>query len=530
MPVWPKFFYTFGVNMKTAGTEWKLRKKKSGPAAQDRTFRTLVDRLATTTHWKRMGIKRGMTYEQFHAKVPLQQYDNLIAPVEAMMRGEKDVLWPGSCKLFALTSGTAAGEPKVLPMTEEGLAHVRRAGMDALLYYTVRVRNAGAFRGRQLYLGGSTELQEIDEIEPHKAFAGALSGIVAVDLPAWAEKHLYEPGARIARNNNWDAKLSAIVERTMKRDISLVAGMPNWVMAFIDELRGAAVASGQQLGNLEQLWPNLECFVHTGLPIKPFAKRLRAALGSGVKFHEVYAASEGFIAAQDTDAGDAMRLMTDMGLFFEFLPLTEFDPARAEQPGARAVPLANAKTGVDYVIILTTPGGLARYVLGDVIRFTSLEPPRITFIGRTDLMLNAFGERVMEKDITDALVNLCSAQDWDIVNFHVAPLYSGASNTGQHRGGHEWWIEIRPGTVTTPIGPQMAVVLDGELARLNVDYAARRKSGMMDAPTVRLVMPGVFEHWLRYQNKWGGQHKLPRCRSDRLIADELAQVTNFARD
>jgi hypothetical protein len=530
MPVWPKFFYTFGVNMKTAGTEWKLRKKTGAAATQERVFRNLIDRLAGASFWKHAGIEHGMSYAQFQSRVRLHTHAQLADEVEQMKRGAKDVLWPGRCSLFALTSGTTTGTPKTLPVTEEMLAHVRRAGMDALLYYTVRVRHAGAFRGRHLLLGGSTDLAPIADMKERQAYEGALSGIVAVDLPAWAEKHLYEPGPRVARNDNWDAKLTAIVERTVHRDISLIAGIPTWVIPFIDAVRGAAIASGQRLVHLEQLWPNLECLVHTGVPIKPFTKWLHAALGPHVKFHEVYAASEGFIAAQDSDRGDAMRLMVDMGLFFEFLPMSEFDPTRLEQLGPRTISLANVKTDTDYAIVLTTPGGLARYVLGDVVRFTSLEPPRLIYIGRTELQLNAWGERVMEKDITDTLVHVCSTQDWDIVNFHVAPIFGAPSLTGQSRGRHEWWIEIRPGTVTTPIGPQIATALDTELRRVHEGYAVRRKSGTLDMPTVRLVMPGVFEHWLRYQKKWGGQNKLPRCRSDRLIADELAQVTNFAQD
>jgi hypothetical protein len=529
MPVWPKFFYTFGVNMKTAGTEWKLRKKTGAPALQARTFRSLTDRLAATSFWKKAGIERGMSYAQFQSRVPLHTHGDLAPAIDRMKRGEKDVLWPGQCSLFALTSGTTTGQPKLLPVTEEMLAHVRRAGTDALLYYTVRVRNAGVFRGRHLLLGESTDLAPIEGVESHHAYAGALSGIVAVDLPRWAEKYFYEPGARVARNDNWDAKLNAIVQRTLSRDMSLIAGMPTWVISFIDEVRGSFVARGKRLGHLGQTWPNLECFIHTGVPIKPFAKRLREALGPDVKFHEVYAATEGFLAAQDTEQ-EAMRLMADMGLFFEFLPMAEFDPARLGQLGARAIPLADIKVDTDYAIVLTTPGGLARYVLGDVVRFVSKEPPRLIYVGRTDLQLNACNEHVMEKDLTDTLVKVCRAQDWDIVNFHVAPLFGSPTFTGQNRGSHEWWIEIRPGTVTTPIGPQIALALDTELQRVHAEYATRRKSGTLDAPTVRLVMPGVFEHWLRYQKKWGGQHKLPRCRSDRAIADELAQVTHFARD
>ena len=168
-------------------------------------------------------------------------------------------------------------------------------------------------------------------------------------------------------------------------------------------------------------------------------------------------------------------------------------------------------------------------MIGDVVRFTSTLPPRLIYAGRTKLQLSAFGEHLIEKELTDALVAICRRQGWTIVNFHVAPLFAN-SLTGQVRGRHEWWIELRPGTAMTPKGPQMATALDTELQRLNSDYAAKRKGGGLEPPVVRLVMPGVFEHWLTFHGKWGGQHKMPRCRNDRVIADELAHVTHFAHD
>jgi hypothetical protein len=284
------------------------------------------------------------------------------------------------------------------------------------------------------------------------------------------------------------------------------------------------------ISHLQSLWPNLECFLHRGVPVGPFQAELRAVLGPTVRFHEVYSAAEGFVATQDGEPVAGLRLMADSGLFYEFLPMADFDESRLAQLGAKAVPLTGVKAGADYALILTTPSGLARYVTGDVVRFNSTEPPRLACVGRTRLQLNAFGERVIEKEVTDALVAVCQRHNWMTVNFHVAPLLSTHSLTGQNRGRHEWWIELKPGTVETPTGTQMATELDAEIVRLNPDYAARRKTGAIEPPFVRLVMPGVFEHLLRFHGKWGGEHKTARCRSDRLFADELAQITNFARD
>jgi hypothetical protein len=529
MAAWPKSFYTFGANMLTAGAEWRLRQKRSAPGAQQRTFEGLTRKLATTSFWKDAGVVADMSYDSFQARVAPRAYEQFEPVIERMRRGEADVLWPGQCSFFAVSSGTTAGRTKYLPVTEEMLGHFRKAGLDSLLYYTVRVRHAAMFRGRHLFLGGSTALSPLADVKPHEAYAGDLSGITALNLPPWVEKHLYEPGAAIAQMTDWPAKLDAIVKRTKSLDITTLAGIPSWVLILAAALREDSTNGKHRISNLQGLWPNFECFIHGGVPIGPFQDELRAALGPTVNFHEVYPASEGFIAAQDIEAGAGLRLMADAGIFYEFIPMADFDESRLEQLGRKAVPLVGVKTGVDYAVVMTTPAGLVRYVIGDVVRFTSTEPPRLLYVGRTKLQLSAFGEHVIEKEVTDALIAVCRRHDWNIVNFHVAPVFVN-SLTGQNRGRHEWWIELRPGTVTTPIGPQIAAELDVELQRLNDDYEAKRKGGGLEAPFVRLVMPGVFEHWQRYQGKWGGQHKMPRCRSDRLVADELAQITHFARD
>jgi hypothetical protein len=439
------------------------------------------------------------------------------------------VLWRRRCSFFALTAGTTEGERRAIPVTDDLLFHFRDAGQDALLYFTARKGHAAAFHGRHLFLGGTTALTPIAESAPHHAYSGNLGGISVLNLPPWAERHFFEPGPGIAQRVDWNDKLAAVVEHTRGLNISLLAGIPTWVMLLAAALREREAASGRTIAHLQELWPRLSGFIHGGIPIGPFEAELRGAIGPSVTFHEVYPAAEGFIACQDSNAGLGLRLMADRGIFFEFLPMAEFEEGRLEQLGSKAVPLADVKTGVDYAILLTTPGGLARYLLGDVVRFLSVAPPRLIYVGRTRLQLNTFGEQVPEKEITDAITAVCARNGWTIVNFHVAPLFA-TNLTGANRGRHEWWIELRPGTMTTPIGPPMAAALDAELQRTSETYSARRRAGALDGPTVRLVMPGVFAHWLRHHDRWGGHNKTPRCRSDRLVADELAHVTNFARD
>ncbi|HXA15040.1 MAG TPA: GH3 auxin-responsive promoter family protein [Opitutaceae bacterium] len=523
MPVPPKFLVNIGASILTARMKSRLRRKKSGAIpAQEKTFRELADTFAKTEFGRLLHLKAGIDYKKFRETVPLHSYEDLIPSIERMKRGEADVLWPGQCTFYAVSSGTTAGRTKYLPITGPMLAHFRKAGLDSLLFYAARTGRAKVFHGRHLFLGGSTALAPIGEAPPFAAYAGDLSGITARHLPPWVEKYLYEPGTEIAEMTDWPEKIQAIAARTGQLDITLLAGIPSWILILAEALR--AQAGGAV--NLQAVWPNLECLVHGGVPLGPFEDELRAALGPAVNFHEVYPASEGFIAAQDTDIAAGLRLLTDAGLFFEFLPLGEFDENRLTILGLHAVPLEGVKPGVDYVLLLTTPAGLCRYVMGDVVRFISTEPPRLIYVGRTKLQLSAFGEHVIEKELTDALIAVCKRHGWTIINFHVAPIFANAA-AGRKRGQHEWWVELKVPTIETPTGPVMAPELDLELQRLNDDYEAKRKGGGLEPPVVRLVMPGIFEQWMRAAGKWGGQSKMPRCRSDRDIADQLAEITRF---
>ncbi len=522
-----KHLYALGASVLSVAARRRLRQVTAAPGHQARVFSRLTPQLAATSYWRAAGVTPTLDYRSFQQRIALHSYERLAPAVERMKRGEADLLWPGRCTHFAVSSGTTAGRTKYLPITRGMLAHFRQAGLDSLLYYSARNRSAAMFRGRHLFLGGSTSLSPLPEMQPHEAYAGDLSGISALNLPAWVEKHLYEPGAQIAQMSDWPAKLDAIVRRTSGLNITMLAGIPSWVLILAAALREHAANHGRSPRHLQDIWPNLECFVHGGVPIDPFLGELRAALGPNVNFHEVYPASEGFIAAQDSAPGHGLRLMANAGIFYEFLPMTEFDDSRLAHLGPKTVPLAGVQLGVDYALVMTTPAGLARYVIGDIVRFVSTEPPRLTYVGRTTLQLSAFGEHVIEKEVTDALLHVCRRHDCTIGNFHVAPIFAHAA-TGQKRGHHEWWIELRSAGTPNVTHAQLATELDCELQRLNDDYEAKRLGGGLARPSVRLVPPGTFEHWQRSHGKWGGQNKMPRCRSDRTIADELARLAPSA--
>ncbi|MBL9187717.1 MAG: GH3 auxin-responsive promoter family protein [Opitutaceae bacterium] len=509
---WLQRAVALGAAVQTARVARRFRAADDARQAQEKTRRALMGRFAATAFGRDAGIGRTMAYKEFQARVTPRAYETFTPWIERMKRGEADVLWPGRCAHYAVSSGTTAGRTKYLPITREMLGHFRRTGLDSLCFYARRTGSARVFRGRHLFLGGSTALAPIEEARPFRAWGGDLSGITALNLPGWVERHLYEPGRAIAQIGDWPAKLRAIAARTATRDITLVAGIPSWLLVLAEEM---AAHTGRK--PLRAIWPRLECLVHGGVPLGPFAAELRRAAGDGVNFHEVYPASEGFIAAQDDEPAAGLRLMADAGIFYEFLPLASYDESRLAELGRDAVPLEGVRPGVDYVLLMTTPAGLCRYVIGDVVRFVSTAPARLLYAGRTRLQLSAFGEHVIEKEVTDALAAVAVAHGLTVANFHVAPRFIDA-RAGEKRGRHEWSIELK-------YAPRrqldLAAELDAHLQRSNDDYEAKRKGGGLESPLVRFVAPGTFERWLRERGKWGGQSKMPRCRSDRAVADEL---------
>jgi hypothetical protein len=401
------------------------------------------------------------------------------------------------------------------------LAHFRRGLRDSLYLYAARAGHSGVFLGRQLHVGSSTALAEEND-----SYRTGLDGMLALCLTPWAEANLYSPPAAVAELPEGAEKIAATAEAMLARDVTLVGGTPAAVHALATAVRETASTGKLRMTHLQAVWPNLECFAFTGAPLGLFAEALHAALGPTVNFHEIYAAAEGIFAAQDDGAPAGLRLLTDSGVFFEFLPLRQFNEDTLAHAGTDCLPLDKVQAGTDYVLVVTTPAGLCRYVPGDIVRFMSVDPPRMQFAGRTRLQLNYFGERVSERELLESLLAVCTRNGWQAVSFHVAP-YSHRIAAGQTLNCHEWWLELRTHTVKTPTANVLGPELDAELIRRNSDYAARRANHSLDVPSIRLVVPGVFEQWAQQQRKAGGASKMPRCRSDRRIADQLAALTRF---
>ena len=506
-----------------ARTRRRLSAQDDAVAAQRAVFRQLLPELSPTAFGRDHGLEPGLSYSEFRARVESRPYEGIAPYIERMKKGEADVLHPGRCGHFAVSSGTTAGPSKWLPVNRSLFAHFRQSGLDSLGLYARRAGRSSVFHGRHLFLGGSTALVQVPGSVP-PILSGDLSGLTALRLPAWAEQCLYEPGLDIAQMADWPAKLQAIAHRTRQKDIRLVAGIPSWLLVLASTLQAhAETETDRKPEHLQEIWPGLECLIHGGVPVGPFTHELRAAYGPRVNFHEVYPASEAFIAAQDEEPEAGLRLFTNHGIFYEFIAVSDYDESNPVRSAMRAVPLEGVRPGVDYVLLLTTPAGLVRYVIGDIVRFISTGVPRLVYAGRTKLQLSAFGEHVIEKELTDTITTVCRRHALSVADVHVAPLVPDPA-AGRSRGLHEWWLELRAPGVPPEECDWLAAELDTELAIRNDDYAAKRAGAGLEAPVLRLLPPGFFEAWLQGKGKWGGQHKTPRCRSDRRIADELAQA------
>lgn len=536
MAALPKLFLNLAADWLTTRTRFLLRSRARPDRVQQRTLKRLLASLAATTRGRELGLLPTLTAAEFRQRVPLGDHAVLAPWIARAQAGEADVLWPGRCEHFTATAGTTTLRPRLLPLTPAQWHHVCQATQAALLHATARAGNVDAIRGRTLLLGGRTLAlsdlaPESDAPLPTVADPATLA---ALHKPRWVTRLLFEPSASIALLPDWDRMVERILQRTRARPLSLIAGSPHWLVPFARAaLADAAAAKPDRPGGapscLQQVWPHLACLVHAGDAGEPRLATLRQLAGPRVLLHEVYAAAEGIFAAQGPGSRPGLRLLPRCGIYFEFLPVTDFDPARPGDAGPKAVPLAEVTTGVDYLLVVTTPAGLVRHLVGDVVRFTHLRPHLILPRGSFELRLNTWGENLLASDVTDALVKICQSRKWQVSHFHVAPLVS-TTELGRPRGSHEWWIELKAGSVSTPTGPTLADLLDRHLQNENPLYAEKRRSGGFEPPIVRLVMPGAFEHWLRHSGRWGGPHKVPATRNDRRLADELARIARFSQD
>lgn len=443
-------------------------------------------------------------YETYSESVPQIEYEDIRSHVEKMMRGGRDVLWPGMCRDYAQSSGTSGGKSKYIPITSDSLQRNHYSGgTDAVAHYLRLCPESRLFQGKALILGGSFA-NEIEHLSP-KTKVGDLSATLINRINPLANL-LRVPDKKTALMADWSRKLPMMAAQALKADITNISGVPSWMLTLLRE-----VMSLGQSDNLKTIWPNLEVFFHGGISFVPYREEYASLMqGDNIRYLENYNASEGFFAVQNDFDDTSLLLLLDSGIFFEFLPLA----------GGKAIPAWDVKKDETYELLITSCNGLWRYSPGDTVTVTSVKPLKIKIAGRTKSFINAFGEEVMEWNAEKAITAACLKTAATIRNYTVAPLFS-------HNGTkacHQWLIEWtrKPDSIE-----DFTLNLDKALQLVNSDYQAKRSGDIfLGLPEIISLPAGTFDAWLsdRGNGKLGGQRKIPRLSNDRLIADAVLQA------
>ena len=472
---------------------------------QQEVFSRLIEQAMRTTWGIQYGFDSISTIEEFQERVPISTYDDVKPYINRLREGEQNLLWPTEIKWFAKSSGTTSDKSKFIPVSNEAMEDCHfRAGKDVIAFYTKQKPDSSVLKGKTLTLGGSAEVNNLS----NQSYYGDLSAVLIENLPFWAQ-FIRTPTSEIALIPDFEEKLDKITRYTINENVTSIAGVPSWNLVL---LRAVLDFTGKD--NILDVWPNLELFTHGGVSFTPYRESFKKLIPSDkMNYLETYNASEGFFAIQDDLERDDMLLMLDFGIFYEFLPLDRMDEAN---PPIYTV--GNVEKGVNYVIVITTNAGLWRYMIGDTVVFTSLNPHRIKISGRTKSYINAFGEEVIMENAEKALMNACQETGAVIKEYTAGPVFMSDNS----KGGHEWMIEFE-----TPPDKldRFTEVLDTALQSVNSDYEAKRyKDLTLMLPKVVSLQPGTFYNWMRKRGKLGGQNKIPRLANDRKYLDELSDI------
>lgn len=482
-------------------------------ATQESQILKLVQYAANTKFGRDHGFSQIKSVADYQRQVPLRRYENFWKEYwQPVFPHLTNCCWPGTIPLFPVSSGTSSGTTKFIPCTQEMIKSNTKAGLDLLSYHVLNRPKSKIFGGKSFFLGGSTALKQ----EAPGIYSGDLSGITAKSLPWWAQMR-YFPPADLALMSNWEEKIQVLAERSLKEDIRMLSGVPSWMLIFIDKL--FELCPGRTLA---EIYPNLEMVVHGGVNFAPYYERFKDLLsGSRAELREVYPASEGFIAVADRGYGEGLRLNTDTGIFYEFVPLEELEQANPTRHW-----VGNLESGVNYAVVLTTCAGLWSYIIGDTVRFVETATPRLLVTGRTSYMLSAFGEHLIGEEIEASVAKSASELGLDIKDFSVGAIYPEQNGD---LGGHLYVIEFNQGRPTPEDESKFLKILDLELQRLNEDYAAHRAEGFgLNPPKLMVVEPGTFTAWMKSRGKLGGQNKVPRVINDQQLFKSLTQFPEAA--
>ena len=479
--------------------------KKYPLEVQNEVFTRLISTAIYTEFGFNNNFFRVKNYDTFKEFVPLQAYSCIQKNVDRLMAGEQNIIWPTDTKWFAKSSGTTAGRSKFIPVTKESLEECHyKGGKDLLALYYSNFPGCKLYNGKHLIVGGSAQINPLSA----DSYFGDLSAIIVNNLPWWAEIRR-TPSKEIALMSEWEEKVEKMAQSTINEDVLILAGVPSWTMVLAERI---LEITGKK--NLKEVWPNLELFMHGGVSFEPYRAYFNELIPDpNMHYVETYNASEGFFGIQDQPFSSELLLMLDYGIFYEFIPMDSYKGIDSE----KVISLKDVELDVNYALVISTNGGLWRYIVGDTIKFTSLLPYRFKITGRTKSYINTFGEELIVENAEKALAAACAQTNATIREFTAGPKFMQNNQSG----AQEWMIEF---TSPPENKVEFAEILDITLREINSDYDAKRyKNLVLNPPILHFVAPGTFDNWLKKQGKLGGQNKIPRLANNRDLLEQLLQ-------
>ncbi|WP_298762470.1 GH3 auxin-responsive promoter family protein [uncultured Polaribacter sp.] len=486
----------FAIPFAKYATKKVLKWANNPHKTQEKVFKNLIAKGSKTVFGKDHNFNEIKNYSDFKKQVKVTDYEGLRTYVDRMVAGETDVLWPGKPLYYAKTSGTTSGA-KYIPITKESMPTHISAAKNAMLFYMLEKNDASFVDGKMIFLQGSPVLEDKNGVK-----LGRLSGIAAHYVPNYLMKNRL-PSWETNCIEDWDTKVNAVVEETVHEDMSVISGIPSWVQMYFEKL---IEKTGK---NISELFPNFNFFIYGGVNFEPYKNKFESLIGKKIDYIELYPASEGFIAYQDSQTEKGMLLQLNSGIFYEFIPATEFfdeNPTR--------ISLKDVKIGVNYVIILNTTAGLWGYNIGDTVEFTSTKPYRIKVTGRIKHFISAFGEHVIGKEVEKALNDAIKGTDVNISEFTVAPQVNPTSGLPYH----EWFIEFENEPENLE---EFAKKVDASMQEQNIYYFDLIEGKVLRPLLISKVKKGGFHAYMKSIGKFGGQNKIPQLSDNRKIADVL---------
>jgi len=485
---------------------WRIQAWIDNPIeAQRDVLQGLVTAAQYTEFGKKYNFSKLFTIRSFKQTVPIHEYDDLKPYIQRTMSGEQNLLWNTPVYWFAKSSGTTSDKSKFIPISEESLEDCHyKASKDVLTMYYNFNPESELLTGKGLVIGGSHTINPVNE----EAQFGDLSAVLLQNTPFWGH-WLRTPDLSIALMDEWESKIEKLAQSTIKENVTSISGVPTWTIVLFKRI---LEITGKK--TMSEVWPSLELYMHGGVAFNPYKEQFQKLIGKDINYLEIYNASEGFFSAQANPNDDGMLLFLDHGIFYEFMPVSEYGKKEPLTIG-----LEDVELGKNYAIIISTNGGLWRYQVGDTIQFTSLKPFRIKVSGRLKHFINAFGEELIV-DNSDQAITAASAKTGAIVNdYTAAPVYFSDSANG----AHEWLIEFEKEPVDINV---FTDELDKALKSVNGDYEAKRhKDIALRKPLLHVMKKGIFTEWLRSKGKLGGQHKVPRLSNERTYLEEILSIS-----